>query len=142
MTPDERLQEAARLFDRAHRVSLHNSRAAIKARKVAKSFPAFVPPLIHKNNTDGEYTILEIYHSEEMAKMCLTSPHVIKQMKNWTTRPMLIIQSLINDSIIIYEVTPHAMQRFRERAQKPEATRMDIATVLCIDIFNYAVQVN
>lgn len=142
MTPAERLQEAARLFDRAHMVCLHNARPAIKTRKMAKKFPAIVPPLVHNNKTDGEYTILEIYQTEELAKARLTSPHVIKQMKNWTTRPMLVIQSLVNDRMIVFEVTPHAMQRFRERAKQQDATRMDIATVLCIDIFNYAIQVN
>ena len=137
MTPSERLEEASRLWDRARLVVMHRKVEVYRAGLRANVFPHFMPPLTHTNKTDGEYTILEIYMDEETARMHLTSPHVIKQMCDWSTRPMLILERRINDDMLIFEVTPHAMKRFRERAEQTEATRLDIAKMMSVDIYTY-----
>lgn len=137
MTPPERLEEASRLWDRARLVVMHRKDEVYRAGLRAKVFPHFIHPLTHTNKTDGEYTILEIYMDEEMARMHLTSPHVIKQMCDWSTRPMLILERRINDDMLIFEVTPHAMKRFRERAKQASATRLDIAKIMSVDIYTY-----
>lgn len=138
MTIEQRLADADMLLKRMHNVCLHRERVKKMALKNGKEFPIVVPPIRHFSKSDGEYTILEIYHNERERKAKLNLAHAVKQMIDWSTRPMLVMQHNMNLEAFIYEVTPHAMERFRERANMPDATRLDIAVEISVDMNTFA----
>lgn len=137
MTPAERLEEAGRLWERVRRVCTHRDRIALKTKKAAKSYPAILPALTRTNKTDGEYTIIEMFMTEEFVRNNVTLPYVAKLQTGWTTRPMLIIAQRVSGRMVIFEVTPHAMMRFRGRTKNTDTIRLDIAIEMCKDIYNY-----